>query len=227
MKPSRRRPAVIVSFVIASLFVLGCSGSKDDSHTKEDVSKPADTKPTATSSAAKGVEPSKTAEPAKTADPAKSATPADATPASSKYRKLTSDEIAERVKQIGKGHTIHPEHSFAVTLKGFTGSVLASTGPGSHTFVFHLYDAAGKRVTSVFDKDKNDWEGSKILALAFEDVDHDSNEDLVVVAAYSKPGENGVSVYNRAGGGPFVFSAPLSKKGGKAGTMQAALAALK
>jgi hypothetical protein len=104
--------------------------------------------------------------------------------------------------------------------------VLATTGPKSKTFVFHFFDASGKRVTSVFDKDKDKWEGSKLLAVAFEDVDHDGREDLIAVAHYDQPSTNGVSVYTRSGGGPFSFNSALSKRAGRASTMAAALSAL-
>lgn len=142
-----------------------------------------------------------------------------------KYRKLTDDEVAVRVKQIMAKHTIHPEHSFGLNLKGFEGSVLATTGPEGKVFVFHLFNSEGRRTTSLVDKDRNESQGNKLVALAFEDVDHDSHEDLVVLASYADG--NGVSVYTRPGGGPFAFNSALSKKAGGPASMAAALAALR
>lgn len=142
-----------------------------------------------------------------------------------KYRKLTHAELADRVKQIMAKHKVHPEHSFGLNLKGFEGSVLATTGPEGKVFVFHLFNAEGKRTISLYDKDRNETQGNKLLAVAFEDADHDSYEDLVVLANYASG--NGVSVYTRPGGGQFSFNSGLSRKAGGPASMAAALSALR
>ena len=146
-----------------------------------------------------------------------------------KSRPLAADKIATMTKQIAAGHTVHPPHSFEVSLKGFDGSMLATTGPNKTTFVFHFFDASDKRVTSVFDKELDSVEGVKLLAVAFEDVDRDGREDLVVLATYlaAKSDYNAVSVYTRAGGGTFRFQEKLGARAGNVPSMAAALAKLR
>lgn len=156
--------------------------------------------------------------------------PAGAQPTSrQKSRPLGQEKIGAMTKQIAAGHTTHPQHSFELDLNGFTGSMLATTGPNKSTFVFHFFDAAGKRVTSVFDKDMDSDQGVKILAVAFEDVDRDGREDLVVLGTYlaARSDYNAVSVYTRAGGGPFRFQEKLGQRAGNAPSMAAALAKLR
>lgn len=146
-----------------------------------------------------------------------------------KSKPLSPDKIGAMTKQIAAGHTVHPKHSFELNLNGFEGSMLATTGPNQSTFVFHFFDASGKRVTSVFDKDMDAVQGTVLLAVAFEDVDRDGREDLVVLATYlaAKSDYNAVSVYTRPGGGPFRFKEKLGEKAGNVPSMAAALAKLR
>jgi len=149
--------------------------------------------------------------------------------AGQKSRPMSEDNVSALTKKIAAGHTIHPQHSFELNLKGFEGSMLATTGPNKTTFVFHFFDAAGKRVTSVFDKEMDGIPSTKLLAVAFEDVDRDGFEDLVVLGGYlsARNEYNSVAVYTRSGGGPFRFQEKLGQRAGNAPSMAAALAKLR
>lgn len=198
------------AWVLATLSAVLCAGcpKPDDSEKTAPRKDTAATQPTAVA-------------PATVAPESTGATPVE----SGRFRKLTGDEVSGFVSQIMAKHAIHPEHSFGLKLKGFDGSVLSTTGPEGKAFVFHVFNAGGKRTISLFDKDKKDWAATKLLAVAFEDVDHDGFEDLVALGSYDKG--NGVSVYTRPAGGQFALNSALGKKAGAPSSMAAALAALR
>lgn len=157
------------------------------------------------------------------------ATAAKPSSAAQKSRPMSEDNVSALTRKIAAGHTIHQQHSFELNLKGFEGSMLATTGPNKTTFVFHFFDATGKRVTSVFDKEMDGIPSTKLLAVAFEDVDRDGFEDLVALSGYlsARNEYNVVSVYTRSGGGPFRFQEKLGERAGNAPSMAAALAKLR
>lgn len=148
---------------------------------------------------------------------------------SGKPELLTADEIASRLKQTMHGHVAIPSQSFGLAVTGLGDiSVLSTMSPNGKELVFHVYDAEGKRIQSLLNKNAADWHAVKLLAVAFPDVDGDGNQDFVALASYSPGAFNAAGVFTRPGGGRFVFDAARSERasrGSPTSVMAAARAA--